>query len=310
MKKIYSFIVFCVFMSLAFADLHGQDKFNSTQFTFERARVGFPTWSPDGKFIIYSYISFNDSMGKSGLWKVSLDGKEKKQICFELAEHPRWSPDGRSIVFDSDSGKSMKMIPAEGGPPVRIVSDSIQMRNGGMPCWSPDGSHIAFVEEGTLSLCIENIATKTITRIFKQDGMVPIPGCWTRDGKSVLIALMEMKTRKSTIWKIAANGKEKKQITGHHEGIYRYLDLSPDGSLLLYGAIEIKEEKRITGLWIMSVEGGKSIQLVSHPSFNDAPQWSPDGKKIAFASSRSGGGIWIMDVDVEQVKTGLRELNK
>lgn len=310
MKKAYSFSVFCVFMSFSFANIHGQDKFNSRQLTSGAAQKGFPTWSPDGRFIIYSYISRHDSMGKSGLWKISLDGKDERQICFELAEHPRWSPDGHSIVFDSDSGKSMKMIPAEGGTPVRIVPDSTQMRNGGMPCWSSDGSHIAFVKGGTLSLCIEDIETKTITRIFKQDGMVPMPGCWTRDGKNILIALMELKTRKSTICKISTNGKEKRQITGHNEGIYRYIDLSPDGSLLLYGAMEIKEEKRVSGFWIMSAEGGKSIQLVSHPSFNEAPQWSPDGKKLAFASTRSRGGIWIMDVDVEQLKRELQELNK
>ena len=310
MKRTYSFIVFSVFMSLVFATLHGQDKFNSTQLTFERARVGFPTWSPDGKFIVYSYIAVHDSMGNSGLWKVSLDGKERKQICFELAEHPRWSPDGRSIVLDSDSGKSMKIVPAKGGSPLRIVRDSTQMRNGGMPCWSPDGSRIAFLEGGTLSLCVEDIETKTITRIFKQDGMVPMPGCWTRDGKNILIALMELKTRRSTIGRISADGKAIKQITGHHEGLYRYIELSPDGSLLLYGAMETQEKKTVSGFWIMPADGGKSIHIVSHPSFNEAPQWSPDGTKLAFASSRPGGGIWIMDMNVEQVKREVEELNK
>ncbi len=310
MKKTTSPNVFCVLTLLALATTHGQDKFNSTQLMPEHPQGAFPTWSPDGKMIVYSFISRHDSMGKSGLWKVSLDGKERKQLVFELAEHPRWSPDGRNIVFDSDSGTGLKMIPAEGGDPVRIVPDSIHMRNGSLPCWSPDGSQIAFVEGGTLSLCVENIETRTITRIFKQDGMVPLPGCWTRDGKSILFALMELKARRSTIWNISADGKEKKQIPGHHEGVYRYLDLSPDGSLLVYGVVETKGEKRVTGLWVMPAEGGKSIQLVSYPGYNDAPQWSPDGKKLAFTSTRSGGGIWIMDVDAEQLKRELRELNK
>jgi len=286
----------------------GQDKFNTTRLTFDPAQEGFPTWSPDGRSIVHSYHSWSDSLGKNGLWKISLDTREVRHILAGIAEHPQWSPDGRFIVFDADTGNSMRMIEVEGGSPRKFIPDSIGIHNGGLPCWSPSGSHIAFKEGTTSTLCVYDVKTGKVARIFHQEGMLPLPGCWSKDGESILIALMDRQIRKSTMWKISYHGKEKQQITGHHEGFHRYLALSPDGSLLVYAAMEGK----YLGLWIMLAEGGKSIPLtITNPGHNESPAWSPDGKQLAFTSTRSGNfDIWMMDVDVEQLKEELQALNK
>jgi len=282
------------------------DMFNAKQLTFDPAQNGFATWAPDGKSLIYQYTDLNDPTGKNGLWKISPDGTGAKQIFSGIAEHARWSPDGRYIVFDADTGQTIKMIPAAGGEPVIFLPDSIHIKNGGLPCWSPDALQIAFKDSG-YAMCIHNIQTGKTTRVFSQEGMAPLPGCWSVDGKYVLTAIMDRQSRKSTIWKISPDGKDIKQVTGHHELFHRHLALSPDGSLLVYAAFE----GRYLGLYIMPAEGGTSLPLaVTRKGHNEGPAWSPDGKKIAFNSTRSGNfDIWIMDVDADKIRKELEAIN-
>jgi Tol biopolymer transport system component len=68
---------------------HGQDKFIAPRLTFDPEQEGFATWSPDGKKIVYQYISMRDSLGKNGLWKISPDGTGAEQIFRDIAEHAK-----------------------------------------------------------------------------------------------------------------------------------------------------------------------------------------------------------------------------
>ena len=57
-------------------------------------------------------------------------------------------------------------------------------------------------------------------------------------------------------------------------------------------------------IYVMDADGENQIRLTRHPEEDKMPSWSPDGKKIAFASNRNGGRnqIYVMDNDGKNVK--------
>jgi Tol biopolymer transport system component len=306
MKYLVEIIFITIFIFLSI--IKAQDKFECTRLTFNFEQHGFPSWSPDSKFIVYQITSRYDSLGKNGLWVIPSNGGTAKQIYKGMAEHPKWSPDGKYIVFDADTGRNIKMILAEGSEAINFLPDTIHIGNGGLPCWSPDGSKIAFIERKGLSLCIYDMKTRNVKSIFSKDDLIPLPGGWTIDGRYILVALSDRQTRKSTMWKISVDGKLQQRIPGHNENFWRHIALSPDGSIIVYSALV----GNYLGLFAMLSDGGKSLPVtITADAHNEGAVWSPDGKNIAFNSSRfRQGGIWIMKVDIDELKKELYELNK
>ena len=57
-------------------------------------------------------------------------------------------------------------------------------------------------------------------------------------------------------------------------------------------------------IYVMDADGGNQENLTNHPAYDTQPDWSPDGRKIAFVSRRDGGGasqIHVMDADGKNV---------
>jgi dipeptidyl aminopeptidase/acylaminoacyl peptidase len=76
--------------------------------------------------------------------------------------------------------------------------------------------------------------------------------------------------------------------------------LSTDGSLIVYVVSEIDRaaNKTNSSLWLVPAAGGPFKQLTTATGTNNHPRFSPDGKRIAFISSRSGSPqIWVLPID-------------
>src|SRR5215207_2040101 len=55
-------------------------------------------------------------------------------------------------------------------------------------------------------------------------------------------------------------------------------------------------------IWAVPAAGGEARLLLSHPANESRPAYSPDGRKLAFVSNRTGGGdIYILNFATNDV---------
>src|SRR5216117_2806978 len=75
--------------------------------------------------------------------------------------------------------------------------------------------------------------------------------------------------------------------------------LSPDGKWVAYTVTEqsLKDNRGMTRIWLADVASGQGRQLTAGPGSDRQPRWSPDGRTVAFVSTReSGAQLWVLPI--------------
>jgi dipeptidyl aminopeptidase/acylaminoacyl peptidase len=76
--------------------------------------------------------------------------------------------------------------------------------------------------------------------------------------------------------------------------------LSLDGKSIIFTITRYSMEanKGVTNIYIMPVEGGEPVELTNNSTNDFSPQWTPDGKRIGFLSTRTNDSqLWEMNPD-------------
>ena len=90
--------------------------------------------------------------------------------------------------------------------------------------------------------------------------------------------------------------------------------ISPDGKWIAYTVTYYSKEtnKGNSDIWVIPVNGGEARQLTNSPKADNSPRWMPDGKSIAFISSRDGDPqVYTLSIDggepvkVSAISTGV-----
>jgi len=93
---------------------------------------------------------------------------------------------------------------------------------------------------------------------------------------------------------------------------------SPDGRWVAYAVAtpSLIDNRNVSRIWLAEVATGANRQLTQGPGSDRSPRWSPDGKTLAFLSTRQNGPqVWVLDLTggearrVSNLAEGVGELN-
>ena len=221
--------------------------------------------------------------------------------------YPRWSPDGRWIAFQR--GDSVRfdvfVAPAAGGEPRQLTHDN-NMMNGF--AWLPDSTGIVYSSSrgGTmpylpaLGLWQVTLRDGSVRRITSGEESYTSPDI--AGNGAIVVSRMRVQT---DIWKIPVDGAPV-------ENVRRGVRVTRQTGQVLTPTVGPGDEEVAflsdsgghANLWVVNTASGALRQITHERDPNVAvgvPVWSPDGRAIAFVSSRGNQGwifgVWLVDPD-------------
>jgi Tol biopolymer transport system component len=155
------------------------------RFTSHEGWEGHPTWSPDGKRLVFSGLK----KGLLDLYQRSTSGAEPEERLLENSEGKApqdWSPDGRYLLFQTSNPRTsddLWVLPLDGrSSPARVIgTDALECCGR----FSPDGRFIVYQswETGRSEIYAQPFMREGPKQRISTDG--GINAQWRNDGKEL-----------------------------------------------------------------------------------------------------------------------------
>lgn len=246
--------------------------------------------SPDGRQIAFTSSSPH---GIPNIWIMDADGSNQRQLTTFGGRGPQWIPDTRKIAF----------VTLRNGNPAQFVvdPDTQTVADGPVPSlpanvqglvWSPDGTEVAYTVPSASGKARDlwvassdgSNARGLTTNFWARQY------AWTPDGKQLAVVIG--RAIGSSLWIVDPKTKGIKLL---YQGFCSSPAYSPDGKYLAFAIPARKEGHRI--IRIETATGKR--RLIPVRSFDGKSlRWSPDGKRILFASeTKMDSIVWTASAE-------------
>ncbi|MFL6352559.1 MAG: protein kinase domain-containing protein [Bryobacteraceae bacterium] len=286
--------------------------------TKSAAEESAPAWSPDGH-----WIAFLRSLPghRQGVFLVPAIGGPERKLC-EVQPNAyiglygpvlSWHPGGRWLaVGDSNSSAespAIFLVSTESGEKRRLTSPPPGSSGDGEFAMSPDGNRVVFsrsyagnVQELYLLELASDLSRKAAPKRITSFNRYSGTPAWMPDGRSILFA--SGSSHNLTLWRMGipqaqgASGRAEQLPFGREGAIEPAV--SPQGRIVY------RQFMFDSDIWRLELRRGNNgpeavglpKRLISSTRLDHTPRYSPDGKRIAFASDRTGSDeIWVCDND-------------
>jgi TolB protein len=238
--------------------------------------------------------------GISNIYMSDYDGANQTRVTVTRALDitPAWSPDGRAIAYTSYRTGFQDIIVSyifEGrrSNPMAGTSE----RQNFLPAWSPDGAKLAFTSnrDGNSEIYVVNRDGSGLRRLTNH-AAIDVTPTWSPTGNQ--IAFTSDRTGSPQIWVMNDDGSELHKITNESRCDRPTWSVSPNNEIA-YAAqtgagFDIK---------IFDVASRVSRTITDGIGSNESPAFSPNGRHIAFTSTRAGKEqIFVIDRDGKNLR--------
>ncbi|MCC7127108.1 MAG: PD40 domain-containing protein [Acidobacteria bacterium] len=233
------------------------------------------------------------------------DGANQRRITINrnLNITPNWSPDGRSIAYTSYR-KTLPDILISNIFVGTLEEPGKGIGQNFLPVFSPDGKQIAFMStrDGNSEIYIMNRDGSGVRRLTDNPAIESTP-TWSPTGTQ--IAFTSDRTGTPQIYVVGSDGTGLRRLT-----FESYADRAT-WSPAPYNEIAFAAR---TGpgydIKILSLQDGTTRQITFGDGTNESPAWSPNGRHLAFMSTRAGRShIFTVDGDGRNVRQITRDGN-